>query len=872
MPPFPHLTLVQRRKGRAKLNGRGNESHRTVANKANRVPHRDQLRLSAIAATNAAKIDRAARPEEAPNLPAQVPLLLQIDPGFDDIDKLRELFNFEIVSEQENGFIIVAAQDIQLSTFLQKIDDFAGKVRGATAVASVHQLHADEQRQLRLEQVLSEQMLASWGLIADNEMYTCDLGISCVGMIEIPRVPKKRMRESDQEWAHRHNQWTEERERAYEAWDDLMCSRAEEISNIVAPYQGEVTGIFHDNVPGAAVPDSFTVRVTVNGRGLRDIVLNYPFLFEVVEPDDVMTPQRLRQQLEDASSQVELLSPAEDAPAVCVIDSGIQEGHYLLEPAMDTATSRCFIPGREATEIADYVSPGGHGTRVAGAVLYPDSIPTEGTVQLSVWLQNARILNEFNQLSLDLFPPAVLNEIVTAYHEGARRTRIFNHSVATIGPCRTRHMSAWAAEIDLLSLKYDVLVIQSAGNLFCNSVAPQPGVVQHLAAGRAYPHYLNEASCRIANPAQSLQALTVGSVAYGRFAAGGWTSLASERGHPSAFSRSGLGIWSTIKPEVVEFGGDDLATAAVPPDVSTPDVGRDCYPELVRSTMLAPGPAFDRDTVGTSFSAPKVAGIAARIQAILPEESCLLYRALIVQSARWPEWAMNASAQEKASIIRWIGFGVPDLQRATVNTDHRVTLISAGEREIKARECHIFQVPIPAEMRNPADDFDVLVEVTLSYVASPRRTRRGIRHYLSTWVDWKSSRIGESRTAFTERVMKMDDPVGPGEGSPFGWTLETFTDAGVIRGVRRNLGTVQKDWAVVKSNALPEDFCVAVVGHPGWSKDPDSTAKYAVVVSFEVLGQQIPIYSQIQTSVEELQAEVEAEVEAQVDVEEVEVV
>ena len=58
-----------------------------------------------------------------------------------------------------------------------------------------------------------------------------------------------------------------------------------------------------------------------------------------------------------------------------------------------------------------------------------------------------------------------LREVVKRYHEGKRQTRIFNHSINTDVPCRTRHMSAWAAEFDLLCNDYDVLIIQSSGNL-----------------------------------------------------------------------------------------------------------------------------------------------------------------------------------------------------------------------------------------------------------------------------------------------------------------------------------------------------------------------------------------------------------------------
>ncbi|MHB0958775.1 MAG: hypothetical protein ACYC0X_15480 [Pirellulaceae bacterium] len=52
----------------------------------------------------------------------------------------------------------------------------------------------------------------------------------------------------------------------------------------------------------------------------------------------------------------------------------------------------------------------------------------------------------------------------------------------------------------------------------------------------------------------------------------------------------------------------------------------------------------------------------------------------------------------------------------------------------------------------------------------------------------------------------------------------------------------------------------------GWSKDPDSTATYALTVSFESLGEQIQIYEDLQLAVQELQAEIEAEEEVQLEV------
>jgi hypothetical protein len=157
------------------------------------------------------------------------------------------------------------------------------------------------------------------------------------------------------------------------------------------------------------------------------------------------------------------------------------------------------------------------------------------------------------------------------------------------------------------------------------------------------------------------------------------------------------------------------------------------------------------------------------------------------------------------------------------------------------------------------------VDITLSYAAQPRRTRRNLRRYLSTWVDWKTSGVGEGLEAFRVRALKDEQKALPVPGLP--WTLNENTKAGFIQGIRRNTGTVQKDWAVAKSNSLPDQFCIAVVGHEGWSHDPDSTARYALAVTFEVLGQEIAIYEPLQTAVIELQAQVQAEAEIEAEAE-----
>lgn len=864
---FAHLRLLFREHGPARFSPAPQGNPATDEARRDRPEHSRKLNRSASAFGQHWSTSQTTRLADArPPLPAGVPLLLQIDPGL-DIDELTDKLGFEVVSEEADGYVIVASTDLELTTFLQRLDEFSKDVRGSAVVANVHDLDNDPSQDARLKRILSDDLYDTWSALDEEQVYVCDVGISCSGNWLPPKKPRRNPRWKQSTWAKKEAEWAARRSKAYDDWEVLQTERLDLIREFVKAYTGSIEGIIEDAGSNGddAIPDSFTVRVRIVGRGLKDLVLNCAYVFEAFEPDDIETPQGVARAEAETMQGVEFQPPPSDAPSVCVIDSGLQEGHFWLAEAIDADSSSTFVSEPEAT-VADKVSNGGHGTRVAGAVLYGDAIPDNGTVVLPLWLQNARVLDHECRLGEHLFPPEIMRRIVLMYSGGKRRTRIFNHSINAAGPSRTRHMSAWAAEIDRLSFEHDILIVQSIGNIPMDGPPPILGIAQHLASSKAYPRYLDERACRLANPSQSFQALTVGSVAGEIYSSNGWTSLATRTGMPSAFTRSGLGIWGSVKPEVVEFGGDALYDTGTPPRVATPDVANSCYPNLLRSTAEG-GPAVARDGrgVGSSFSTPKVSRVAAAVQAVLPEQPALLYRALVVQSARWPDWSDALGADDRAALLRRIGYGVPDLERATTNTDHRTTFITDGDREICPGDCHIYQVRIPEELRRAGTDFDIRVDATLSYAAEPRRTRRRHRGYLSVWADWISSRKEESLDAFLTRALKADEKVD--EGSSFGWSLEARGQWGSIPEARRNVGTVQKDWAVVKSNQLSSDLCFAVRGHRGWSKDSDATARYVFAVTIEIAGQEIPIYEPLQVAVAELEAElgIETEVEVEVD-------
>lgn len=74
------------------------------------------------------------------------------------------------------------------------------------------------------------------------------------------------------------------------------------------------------------------------------------------------------------------------------------------------------------------------------------------------------------------------------------------------------------------------------------------------------------------------------------------------------------------------------------------------------------------------------------------------------------------------------------------------------------------------------------------------------------------------------------------------------TNHGQVDNFSNKNGTLQKDWTIIKSNELSDAFCIAVRGHKGWGSL--FKAKYSLVVSFEAIEQNVPIYEPIRTAME----------------------
>ena len=844
MADFPHLKLPFKVEGRAnpfKGGSRRNAEAEAITNtnkENNRQDHGRMLGSSAntlIEKWNELKEVKRAEGIELPN-EIDIPVFLKVDTEVFNLDSLSN-WGIDVISEEKEGYIIGASLD-GLESFQEKINEFLtqeGKYKDTAA--KIWELVTDER--WRVRELLKGELGVIWDTIEPNETYSIQLGVSCY----IPNKKEYPIRDkfdSEIKFQQKVAEFKAHATTLQVERDTKQIKREDEIEGYIGIYGGELHDIWDNEV------DAVYFKISINGKGLRDLVQTYQYLFEV-KLDSKYDLEHDHFPLID-DYELEVIAPENSSARVCVIDSGIQENHRLIQSAIDTVNSRSYVDGDDTT--VDYVRQSGHGTKVAGAVLYPISIPKEGKIKLESFIQNARILDHKSEISTGKFEPKLMEQIIADYPD----TRIFNLSVTEKAAYNGTHMPSLAASIDKLIHEKDVLFIVAAGNLSSSSTTSTNfGIIEHLQQGRAYPNYLNEPETKIANPGVSYFAITVGSIAKEDYEDADYKSLAG-RNRVSPFSRSGLGMWGCIKPDVVEFGGD-LIKNKLSEELITKET---TSPELVNSTLHGAS-AVGKDTVGTSFSTPKVSYIASRMQSEHPTESAQMYRALIIQSARLPEHCFyNPTIND----FRYYGYGVPDVNRALNNSQSRITFIQNGK--VGPKKADIYRLNIPNALKGEGKEFRILVEVTLSFTSKTRLTRKGSHSYLANWLEWKSSKYNENFSSFRNRTLAYldsdfdEEDIDEG-GNVIQWIIRENPKWGV-RGISRNNSTVQKSWAIIEPHQFAEEFSIAIVGHFGWDKNLESETPYALCVSFEVMDAEMNIYELLAQAQVEIEPEQEIEV------------
>ena len=455
-------------------------------------------------------------------------------------------------------------------------------------------------------------------------------------------------------------------------------------------------------------------------------------------------------------------APSDNAPGVAILDSGLTTGHPLLGPAVGDAQS--FIDGLGPDD------QHGHGTHVAGIALYGDIEEAWRAARFepSLWLFSGRILDANNANESKLIESQV-DRAVRYFHE-EYGCRIFNLSYGDRRkPYRGRHVRGLAVTLDTLARELGVLFVVPTGNF--------DAIPTDVRA--EYPRYLLTDEARLLDPATALNALTVGSLARwdANFNAQRYEDDPAEqpiaRGdQPSPFTRSGPSVGDAIKPELIAYGGN----YAVNLRAANQPVVRRGLGELSTCRDFAAGRLLAEES-GTSFAAPHIAHLAARLLSEHPQTDQNLLRALLVVHAQWPD-ACVGMLTDKAERLQICGYGKVEEGSLNRSNEHEVTLIARDA--IPDRHHHFYEVPLPEsfiEGRQRTRE----VSVALAHSPAVRTTR----------VTYKSSEM-EFRLVWADdlaRVTRMFNAAT----SPEQYQRLPEANGARIGARNRGAGTVQMD-------------------------------------------------------------------------------
>jgi hypothetical protein len=135
---FPHIRLRLTTEGRAASppGGGGKKNSITVVNLGNRQGHGGKLKSSVDSLIFDWQETQEEREQEGKPPLKSRRIILQIDPGSFNPDGLKA-YGIELIADTEDGYIIGASADLELSELQKKIEKFINEEYGGKKIAEV---------------------------------------------------------------------------------------------------------------------------------------------------------------------------------------------------------------------------------------------------------------------------------------------------------------------------------------------------------------------------------------------------------------------------------------------------------------------------------------------------------------------------------------------------------------------------------------------------------------------------------------------------------------------------------------------------------------------------------------------------------------
>ncbi|HEX7004977.1 MAG TPA: S8 family peptidase [Trueperaceae bacterium] len=532
---------------------------------------------------------------------------------------------------------------------------------------------------------------------------------------------------------------------------------------------------------------------------------------------------------------------------ICVLDSGITVNHPLIAPFL--ALSDTVDPN---WGVADSVFWRGHGTGMAGLVLFGDLVvplASNQAVPVHSTVESVKFLPPQGQNDPVLYAAITAEAVARAEQRAPNRNRVICIAVTSDFQSARGSPSSWSAGLDQISFgeeHYKRLILVSAGNV-ADPV-------------NAYEYPDRNDIEEVQSPAQAWNPLTVGAYTDKTTIQdpqlNGWAPLAS-LGSLGPRSRTSL-VWMKqwpIKPDVV-FEGGNLATDGINLALSADDLS-------LLSTNFDLSVGHFRHFEGTSPATALASRMAAHLCYLYPQHWPETTRALIVHSAEWTpamrsQLGPNPTQTQKGNLLRRYGYGVPNLPRALRSARNDFTLVVQDsltpfrrqDSAVVTNEMNVHQFPWPTAILEELGEAQVELKVTLSYFIEPNPGERGWsrRHrYASHGLRFELKGMLEDTQSFRERINRAaqaDDPSrasGPGTTEGDAWFFRQVRDTGSLH------SDVWRGTAI----ELSQRDAIAVFPVTGWWKEKRSldrwgrTARYSLLVSVRIPDIDVDIYTPV---------------------------
>lgn len=557
-----------------------------------------------------------------------------------------------------------------------------------------------------------------------------------------------------------------------------------------------------------------------------------------------------------------LVLPKDNVPYVCVLDSGVNREHKLIEPLLDAEDMHAYDPHWGVDDDRD------HGTNMAGLALYGDltyALASTEPVTLTHRLESVKLKESVGFNRTDPSHYGVITQGAIAIPEIHAPDRVRTFCLAmTNQDVSGERASSWSSAIDQSasgSAPGDEPVDDDANNLprrlilISSGNVPDHATIAQSSDPDEFP---------VEDPAQAWNALTIGGytdkVNIEEVDLAGWEAIANV-GERSPYSRASTD-WpnsTAIKPELVFEAGN----RALAPDGEEISSGVDSLSLLTTGSNVINKPleSFWATSAATAQGARLAAMIQSRYPGIEPE----LVRALMVHSAQWSpameEALLAVGKPERKRLLRCFGYGIPSFDRALDSANNDLALIAVTSMKpyqritgegIKFCDAHFYELPWPTTVLEGLTNAIVRMKVTLSYFIEPNPGQLSPiapERYRSCGLRFSNKRAGESVARFKQRINRLerDGEAGPENEADPHWIL----GSGHV-----SAGSLHSDVWVGPAVELADRKHIAITPVLGWWRERvllkryESSIRYALVVSLSTEDETVSLYNEIQTTIE----------------------